>query len=63
YFAAMGAWAEIDAEAAAAALRRLRDDPALAAELGRKARAFVLDHFSTSAFRADVEALLDGRRP
>ena len=61
YFESMGEWADVDVPAAAAALRRLFEDPALRADLGRKARAFVLDHFSTAAFRADIEAFLDGR--
>ena len=58
YFTSMGFWAEIDVEAAAAALQRLRHNPTLAANLGQKARTFVLDHFSTAAFRADIEQFL-----
>ena len=55
----MDAWADIDEPAATAALRRLFDDPALGAKLGRDARAFVLRHFSVDAVRRDVEAFLD----
>lgn len=55
----MDAWAEIDASAAAVALRRLFDDPALRADLGRKARAFVTKHFSVDAVKRDIEAFLD----
>ena len=63
YFESMGEWADVDVPAAAAALRRLFENPALRIDLGRKARAFVLDHFSTAAFRADVEAFLDEGHP
>ena len=59
YFTSMKEWAEIDVPAAAAALRRLFESPALRAELGQKARAFVLDHFSVAAVKRDVEAFLD----
>jgi glycosyltransferase involved in cell wall biosynthesis len=59
YFTSMKEWAEIDVPAAAAALRRLFEAPALRAELGQKARAFVLDHFSVAAVKRDVEAFLD----
>ena len=59
YFTSMKEWAEIDVPAAAAALRRLFESPALRAELGQKARAFVLDHFSVAAVKRDIEAFLD----
>ena len=59
YFTSMKEWAEIDVPAAAAALRRLFESPALRAELGQKARAFVLDHFSVAAVKRDVVAFLD----
>lgn len=59
YFTSMKEWAEIDMPAAAAALRRLYQSPALCAEIGAKARAFVLDHFSVDAVRRDVDAFLD----
>ena len=55
----MDAWADIVVPAAAAALRRLFNEPGLRAELGRKARAFVLDHFSARKVAADVERFLD----
>ena len=59
YFTSMKEWAEIDVSAAAAALRRLFESSALRAELGQKARTFVLDHFSVAAVKRDVEAFLD----
>ena len=59
YFTSMKEWADADVPAAAAAIRKLHDEPALRAELGRTARAFVLDHFSVEAVKRDVEAFLD----
>ncbi|MBR1837522.1 MAG: glycosyltransferase family 4 protein, partial [Kiritimatiellae bacterium] len=58
YFESMRRWAEIDVDAAADALRRLRADAALRGALGARARGFVLSHFSPAAFRADVERFL-----
>ena len=52
------AWAEPDIDAAAAALKRLYDDPSLRKKLGENAKAFIADHFSTSAFRRSVEAFI-----
>ena len=63
YFTSMGFWAEIDVEAAAAELRRLRRNPALAANLGQKAHAFILSHFSSAVFRSDVKQFLRFRFP
>ena len=59
YFTSMGRWAKIDESAAAMALRRLYENPVLRTEKGRLARKFMLGHFSVSAFRNDVERLLD----
>ena len=59
YFTSMKEWADADVPAAAKALRKLHEDPALRAELGRKARSFVLEHFSVAAVKRDVEAFLD----
>ena len=47
-----------DAEALAAAVLRLLDDPALAARLGAAARAHVLDRFGAAAVAARLGALL-----
>ena len=52
-------WADADVDAAAAALRKLYDDPALRADLGRKAKAFIEDHFSVANFKRSVEAFLE----
>lgn len=58
YMVAMKEWAEADVDAAAAALRRLYDDPALRQELGSKAKAFIDEHFSIANFKRSVEAWL-----
>lgn len=58
YMAAMKEWADADVEAAASSLRRLYDDPALRQELGRKAKAFIDEHFSISNFKRSVEVWL-----
>ena len=60
YMVAMKEWAEADVDAAAAALRRLHDDPALRQELGRKAKAFIDEHFSIANFKRSVEVWLNG---
>lgn len=57
-FAGVDAVPEPDADAAAAALRRLFDDPVFRADLGRKGRAFVEDHFSAENFKRSVEDFL-----
>ena len=62
YFTCMREWADADADAAAAALRRLYDDRAFAADTGAKGKAFVEEHFSTANFRKSVEAFLDGKQ-
>ena len=59
YFAAMQAWADADVDAAAAALRKCHDNAVYRAEIGRKGKAFVEEHFSTANFRKSVEAFLD----
>lgn len=59
YPVCMKEWAEADVDAAAAALRRLYDDPTLRHELGQKARAFIDEHFSIANFKRSVEAWLD----
>lgn len=52
-------WAEPDTEAAAAALRELREDPATAARLGRAARQRVLDRLGVETIGGTVRDLFD----
>ena len=61
YFASMREWAEADVDAAADALRRCHDDPALRQEVGEKGRRFVEEHFSIANFKRSVDAFLEGR--
>lgn len=62
YPPSMVEWAEADVEAAARALRFIRENPAAAAEKAAKGRDFMASHFSLAAFRRDVDAfLLDNR--
>lgn len=51
-------WAEPDVTAAAAALRRLRDDPALAQRLGEGGAAYARAHWTAETYAARVRALL-----
>lgn len=57
-------WADPDLDAAAALLRRVRDDPEWAAELGRQARQDVLERHGPAArvpfLRSRLEAARDG---
>lgn len=62
YFSAMGEWAEADVGAAATILRHLFDNADERMEVGRRARAFIADHFSIKNFKASVEAFLDDMR-
>ena len=57
----MKEWAEADVEAAAAALREIRADPAAAAARAARGAEFMKEHFSIARFKADVDAFLDGR--
>lgn len=50
-------WAEPDLDAAAAALRHLRDDPAEAARLGAAAAAFAEREWTAGAYRTRLAAL------
>ena len=59
YMLSMREWAEADVDAAAAALRKLYDDPAFRADLGHKAQAFIHDYFTVGTFKRSVEAWLD----
>lgn len=61
YMAAMKEWAEADVEAAATALREIRDNPKAAAERASRGAKFMADHFSMANFKKSVEAFLDGR--
>jgi glycosyltransferase involved in cell wall biosynthesis len=54
----MKEWAEADVDAAAAALREIRDNPQLAAERAAHGKRFMEEHFSIANFKADVEKLL-----
>lgn len=60
YFECMKEWAEADVDAAAAALRKLYDEPDFRREIGFRAKAFIEDHFAIENFRKSVEAFLDG---
>jgi glycosyltransferase involved in cell wall biosynthesis len=50
-------WAEPDVEAAAAALRLLRDDPALRARLGAAGAAHAATHWSAAAYAARLRQI------
>ena len=58
----MKEWADADVDAAAAALKEIRKNPALAAERAEKGRVFIEQHFSIARFRADVELFLGGTK-
>ena len=52
-------WADPDTAFAADALRRLRRNPGLCAQLGDRAKKDIAEHFSPSNFKASLEHLLD----
>jgi glycosyltransferase involved in cell wall biosynthesis len=58
YMESMKEWAEADVDAAAAALREIRDNPKLAAERAAHGKRFMEEHFSIANFKADVEKML-----
>lgn len=60
YMECMKEWADADVDAAAAALRKLYDDPVLRERLGQNAKAFIENHFSVENFRRSVEEFLAG---
>ena len=60
YPPSMKEWAEADVEAAAAALREIRGNPATAAERAACGAAFIKEHFSLENFKKSVEVFLDG---
>jgi glycosyltransferase involved in cell wall biosynthesis len=55
-------WAEPSVEHAATALRRLRDDPALAAGIGRRAAATVAERLSADRYAEALEGLIHARK-
>ena len=61
YMVSTKEWAEADDEAAAAALREIRNSPDLVAERTAKGKQFMEEHFSIANFKKSVDALLDGR--
>ncbi len=58
YMESMKEWVEADVDAAAAALREIRDNPQLAAERAARGKKFMEEHFSIANFKADVEKML-----
>lgn len=61
YMVATKEWAEADVEAAAAALREIRNDPESAAVRASRGAAFIKNHFSLANFTQSVESFLDRR--
>ncbi len=61
YMVSTKEWAEADVEAAAAALREIRNNPELVAERTAKGKLFMEEHFSIANFKKSVEAFLDGK--
>lgn len=56
-------WAEPDMDFAADALRRLKSDAALRAQIGAAGKSFMSKHFSVKSFRASLAQLLDEPAP
>ena len=54
-------WAEADVEAAAAALREIRNDPESAAARASRGAVFMREHFSLANFKCNVDSFLNGR--
>lgn len=61
YFTSMKEWAEADVESAAAALRRLHDDPEYRQSIGSAGKAFLGDHFSMQKFKESIDEFLDDK--
>ena len=59
YPVAMKEWADADIDAAAAALREIRDNPKKAQERALRGKAFMEEHFSIANFKADIEKMLE----
>ena len=60
YMVAMKEWADADVDAAAAALREIRDNPKAAAERASRGARFMAEHFSIANFKKSVEAFMNG---
>ena len=58
YPVSMKEWADADIEAAADALREIRNNPKIAEERAKNGAAFMQSHFSTEKFKADIENIL-----
>ena len=58
YPVSMKEWADADIEAAADALREIRNNPQFAEERAKNGAAFMQSHFSTEKFKADIENIL-----
>ena len=58
YPVAMKEWADADVDAAAAALREIRDNPEKACERALHGKTFMEEHFSIANFKADMEKML-----
>jgi len=61
YMVSTKEWAEADVEAAAAALREIRNNPELVAERTAKGKRFIEEHFSIANFKKSVDAFLDAK--
>jgi len=61
YMVSTKEWAEADVEAAAAALREIRNNPELVAERTAKGKRFMEEHFSIANFKKSVDAFLDAK--
>ena len=62
YMVATKEWAEADVEAAAAALREIRNDPKSAALRASSGAVFMREHFSLASFKNYIEMFLDGTK-
>jgi len=61
YMVSTKEWAEADVEAAAAALREIRNNPELVAERTVNGKRFMEEHFSIVNFKKSVDAFLDAK--
>ena len=58
YPESMKEWADADVDAAAVALREIRDNPRKARERALRGKVFMEEHFSIANFKADIEKVL-----